>query len=243
MCSANGFDQVFQGNYLGHFLLTHLLSRELVANHGRVVNVSSGTHDPNQPLVEFMRLPPPVFTLAEYLKDPLNAPKDSAPSLPFRFVEKHGKKAEEISLNFIFFSNYATSKLCQILSTFELHRSIQDLQIPLSVVAYDPGLNGGTSLARDFPWLLRKLSPLVFRILQWRYPGDVCSPQESGPWLADLLLVPEKRKLSGVYFHCDKVIETSAEALDREKQRDLWNTSIKWLKLTEQDTILPLEIK
>lgn len=72
---------------MGHFLLTHLLSRELVANHGRVVNVSSGTHDPNQPLVEFMRLPPPVFTLAEYLKDPLNAPKDCAPSLPFRFVE------------------------------------------------------------------------------------------------------------------------------------------------------------
>jgi hypothetical protein len=170
--------------------------------------------------VSFMRIPPPVFTEAKYLKDPQSAPEGMAPSVPF--------------------SNYATSKLSQIMSTFELQRAIESLTLPISVVAYDPGLNGGTSLGRDFNWVLRLLSPLMVRLMKWKFPDEVTTPEQSGPWLADLVL--EKRNLTGVYVQCDKVIPTSQEAHNREKQRDLWNTSVKWLKLTEKDTVLPLKV-
>ena len=44
-CTEDGMDVVFQSNYLGHFLLTNLLLPR-IADHGRILNISSDMHDP-----------------------------------------------------------------------------------------------------------------------------------------------------------------------------------------------------
>jgi NAD(P)-dependent dehydrogenase (short-subunit alcohol dehydrogenase family) len=156
----------------------------------RIVVVSSGTHDP----AKRTGMPDPRYTSAADLA--------------------HAKAADDGR------RRYTTSKLCNVLFTYELDRRLGD---GVTVNAFDPGLMPGSGLARDYPPLQR---------LAWRYlfpalrvlPG-VHGTRNSGRNLAALVTDARFDGVSGRYFDGVRQINSSAESYDRAKARDLWESS------------------
>jgi len=199
--NAAGFEDTFAVNHLGHFLLVQLLLDQL-APPARVIIVSSGTHDPDQ----HTGIPVPRYTTAADLArpDPAWAQGDSEAAAGRR--------------------RYSTSKLCNLLFTYELQRRDGDRGITFN--AFDPGMMPGTGLARDYP---------AYQRLAWRYllPAltlvrhNVNTPRSSAAALARLVTDPALEDVTGRYFSGREEIASSAESHDPEKAADLWQTSLE----------------
>ena len=194
--TEDGVEMTFGVNHLGHFALVQGLLGEL-AHPARIVVVSSGTHDPNK----HTGMPHPRYTSADDLAHP--RAEQSADD---------GRR------------RYTTSKLCNMLFTYELDRRLDH---GVTVNAFDPGLMPGSGLARDYPPLQR---------LVWRYvlpalrvlPG-VRSTRTSGRYLAALTNDARFDGVGGEYFDGLRPIRSSADSYDRDKALDLWSTSERLL--------------
>jgi NAD(P)-dependent dehydrogenase (short-subunit alcohol dehydrogenase family) len=190
--TQDGVEMTFGVNHLGHFALVQGLLDKL-AHPARILVVSSGTHDPNKRT----GMPNPDYTSAAELAHPRK--EQSADD---------GRR------------RYTTSKLCNLLFTYELDRRLGQR---VSVNAFDPGLMPGSGLARDYPPVQR---------LAWRYllpalrvlPG-VRSTRTSGRYLAALANDARYDGVSGQYFDGLRPIKSSADSYDRDKALDLWETS------------------
>ena len=206
--TADGFEQTFAVNHLGHFLLVRDLLPHL-ASQGRIVLVASDTHDPTKRT----GMPAPAYTDARSLAHPDRPARDSTA----RDSALAGRR------------RYTTSKLCNVLMAYELARRLAagSVQGPptVTVNAFDPGLIPGTGLARDYP---------TVQALAWRYllpaltvlPGlNVHTPRRSGAALARLITDPELAAVTGRYFSGIREIRSSADSYDLGKAADLWETS------------------
>jgi light-dependent protochlorophyllide reductase len=190
----DGVEMTFGVNHLGHFALVQGLLDHLV-RPARIVVVSSGTHDP----AKHTGMPSPRYTTAADLARP-----------------EGGTAAEGRR-------RYTTSKLCNVLFTYELDRRLGHGEQGVTVNAFDPGLMPGSGLARDYPPLQR---------LAWRYllpalrvlPG-VRSTRTSGRYLAALTGDARFDGVTGEYFSGRKQIRSSADSYDQAKAVDLWETS------------------
>ena len=120
--TEDGVEMTFGVNHLGHFTLVQGLLDKL-ARPARVVVVSSGTHDPTK----HTGMPDPSYTTAADLAHP------SADQ------SQDGRR------------RYTTSKLCNLLFTYELDRRLGHGGQGVTVNAFDPGLMPGSGLARDYP--------------------------------------------------------------------------------------------
>lgn len=192
--TEDGVEMTFGVNHLGHFTLVQGLLDEL-ARPARIVVVSSGTHDPSK----LTGMPDPRYTSAADLARPRAEHSDD------------GRR------------RYTTSKLCNVLFTYELDRRLGNGGQGVTVNAFDPGLMPGSGLARDYPPLQR---------LAWRYllPAlrvlpNVRSTRASGRYLAALANDPRFDGVSGEYFEGRRSIRSSADSYDRDKALDLWETS------------------
>jgi NAD(P)-dependent dehydrogenase (short-subunit alcohol dehydrogenase family) len=193
--TEDGVEMTFGVNHLGHFALVQGLLGAL-AHPARITVVSSGTHDPSK----HTGMPDPRYTSA----DDLAHPRADQPAEDGR-------------------SRYTTSKLCNVLFTYELDRRLGHGDQGVAVNAFDPGLMPGSGLARDYPPLQR---------LAWRYllpalrvlPG-VRSTRTSGRYLAALVTETRFDGVSGEYVDGLRPIRSSADSYDREKALDLWKTS------------------
>lgn len=194
--TQDGVEMTFGVNHLGHFALVQGLLGEL-AHPARILVVSSGTHDPSK----HTGMPDPDYTSAADLAHP------------------RAEQAADDGRR-----RYTTSKLCNLLFTYELGRRLGD---GVTVNAFDPGLMPGSGLARDYPPLQR---------LAWRYllpalrvlPG-VRSTRTSGRYLAALTNDARFAGVSGEYFDGMRPIRSSADSYDRDKALDLWETSERLL--------------
>jgi light-dependent protochlorophyllide reductase len=197
--TQDGFETTFGVNHLGHFALVQGLLDEL-AHPARIVVVSSGTHDPSK----HTGMPHPEYTSAADLAEP--RAEQSADD---------GRR------------RYTTSKLCNVLFTYELDRRLGHGRTGVAVNAFDPGLMPGSGLARDYPPLQR---------LAWRYlfpalrvlPG-VRGTRTSGRYLAALASDARFEGITGEYFAGLRPIRSSADSCDRDKALDLWETSERLL--------------
>jgi len=164
-----------------------------VARPARIVIVSSGTHDP----AKHTGMPSPNYT--------------SAGDLALASDSVDGRR------------RYTTSKLCNVLFTYELDRRLGAGADGVIVTAFDPGLMPGSGLARDYSpimrWAWRYVMPLL-RILP-----NVNSTRSSGARLAALVTDPRFDGVTGAYFEGNRPIRSSADSYDHDKALDLWETS------------------
>jgi protochlorophyllide reductase len=192
--TADGYEETFQVNWLGHAVLIELL-RPHLATDAPIVVTASGTHNPANRLARVFGfrggLFPEVERVARGQLDPTASPAQQAKDL------------------------YATSKLCTLLHARALAR-----RLPAGegrVIALDPGLMPGTGLARDrnalAQWAWSAVLPAVVAPL----PGT-STAQRSGAALADILL---GRALSGdTGRHVDFGLRPAADSPD-SLRRDL----------------------
>ncbi|WP_040777365.1 SDR family NAD(P)-dependent oxidoreductase [Nocardia pneumoniae] len=202
--TVDGIEQTFAVNHLAHFLLVRELLPAL-ATPGRIVFVASDTHDPAKPT----GMPAPVYTTAWDLA----YPDDSETVAP----GSAGRR------------RYTTSKLCNVLATYQFARKLDTRTVPpaVTVNAFDPGLMPGTGLGRDYHgiqgWAWRYLLPALTIV-----PGiNVHTPRRSAAALARLVLAPELAGTTGRYFSGRREIKSSAESYDIAKGEDLWTTSVE----------------
>lgn len=194
----DGVEMTFGVNHLGHFGLLQALL-DALTTPARIVVVSSGTHDP----AKLTGMPSPVYRSATQLA----YPDDSEPA--------DGRR------------RYTTSKLCNVLFTYELDRRLGHGMRGIAVNAFDPGLMPGSGLARDYPpmqrWVWRYLLPAL-RVLP-----NVNSTRASGRRLAALAGDARFDGVTGAYFEGGREIRSSADSYDVDKARDLWDTSERLL--------------
>ena len=214
--TQDGIEMTFGVNHLGHFLLVNLLLPHL-SDRGRIVFVSSDTHDPQTKT----GMPAPEYYSAQLLAFPNEIDR-----------EKSSDRGR---------IRYTTSKLCNLLCTYELARRSQQKGLKFTANAFNPSLMLDTNLARDYSvkdtlsLLLTKMP--VTSILKLL----VFSRRDSktmGCALAKLILDPDLESVTGQYFDGFDRIASSDESRDRQKARELWETSAELVKLTPEERSL-----
>ena len=212
----DGFEMTFGVNHLGHFLLVNLVLKYM-SEAGRIVFVSSGTHDPEQTT----GIPAPVYVNAQALAYPdANSSKESDASIGRR--------------------RYSTSKLCNIYCAYEFADRIKkETGTGITVNAFDPGLMPGTGLARQ-------VSPLAFLVWKYVMPLMILlpinanTPKKSGRALASLVTSPAFSNITGKYFEGTKERKSAKLSYNKANALDLWNTSLSLVGLRQEETILSL---
>ncbi len=195
--TRDGFEATIAVNHLAHMRLTLRLLPNF-SDHGRLIVVSSGTHDPATMEGRFNK---PVFRSVAELADP-----------------NHPATAKTSSI-----VRYSTSKLCNLLFAYEIARRADDL-LPgkrIDVLTYDPGGVPGSDL-------LRGMNPLARRVLtaSWlmRLLGvTIRTPSEAGGYLAALLEREASDEPS--YWQGPTRSSSSAASLDAVAARTLWDES------------------
>jgi protochlorophyllide reductase len=195
--SADGYELTFATNHLGHYLLiTSLLDR--IAEPGRIVLVSSGTHYGGFRSLGF---PAPRWADPRTLAEPPSTTDTSA----------RGGRVR-----------YATSKLANIYTAYELARRAADRKLVVS--AFDPGLMPQTGLDRDYPERTRRLydrlTPLLVRVV----PGARTVADSAGD-LAWLVTNSEAAELTGAYVVRRTARRSSRESYDLDRAGQLWAAS------------------
>lgn len=209
--TQDGFELTFGTNHLGGLYLTLLLLPYIEAD-GSITFTASGTHDPKQKT----GMPAPVFTDPHLLAHPKGIDDKSLTGGQTR---------------------YTTSKLCNILTVYELQRRLADTHIRVN--AFDPGLVPGTGLARNYSPFLKFISDYVFKVLIL-FHHNVHTAKQSGKRLANLAFANKYKNAKGKYFEGEKEIRSSEDSYNIAYQTELWNTSIELLGIKQKDTSVSL---
>lgn len=212
--TKDGFEITFGVNHLGHFLLANLLLEQIMPE-GRIVIVSSGTHDP----LKKTGMPEPVFINPHQLA----------------FPEPTGPNE---SINLIGRRRYTTSKLCNLYFTYELARRIQhDTDKKITVNAFDPGMMPGTGLAQSYTPVMKLVWNYVLPVLTLFYP-NVNTVRQSGSALANLVTDHKLDQTTATYYEGKKQIKSSDFSYNNDNWSSLWKASVELSKLTQAETIL-----
>lgn len=200
--TPDGLETTFAVNHLAHFLLVNRLLPSLV-EPARIVLVASDTHDP----ARMTGMPAPRLADPDTLARPADTEEERTPAAGRR--------------------RYTTSKLCNVLTAYELARRLEGTEI--TVNAFDPGLMPGTGLARRyrgvqaFAW--RYLMPALIAV-----PGlNAHTPARSGAALARLVTDPALAGVTGAYFSNGRRTRSSEESYDTAKAAELWEGSERLL--------------
>jgi NAD(P)-dependent dehydrogenase (short-subunit alcohol dehydrogenase family) len=219
--SADGYEETFAINHLGHFLLVELLL-DCVADGGRVVFTASGTHDPEtmDGRVVGAAVEPDAVALANQ--------------------GKNGNKAVSGG------KRYATSKLCTILFSYELDRRLKRADQPLCSIAFDPGLIPETGLGRTAPAFVQWLSRTA--LMKWLLKTigvTMGSLPFSGAALASIAIDEKFATASGSYIQSKNgtLIEarSSKTSYDEKKAAKLWEDSERLVHLNTSERPMRLQ--
>ncbi|ANL12135.1 MULTISPECIES: SDR family NAD(P)-dependent oxidoreductase [unclassified Rhizobium] len=188
-------------------LAHYLLARLLLpdmADHGRLIITTSETHDPAVTPI---------------------APKTLEPQV----LARPGKSGFGSGIR-----AYAASKLCNLL-TAQSFAALDDVKARgITVVAFSPGLTGGTSLGRDSPRVARALVMFlmhtVFRLVGLFRPEYVVgTPERAGEALAEVSLGAVTLPAGRIYLSLVKGKPTfpdpSALAQSPDARERLWRES------------------
>ena len=212
--TEDGFEMTFGVNHLGHFLLANLLL-PYMRESSRIVFVSSDTHD-------------------SAANTGMPAPQYQSPfQMAFPNLSDQVNDAAEVGR-----CRYTTSKLCNLLCTYEFSRRLQRIGLGISVNAFNPGLMLDTQLIRDygrgdiFTLTLKNLSNFLGQILRFR------NSKKMGKALAWLVLDSKLNGVTGQYFDGFKPIASSTESRNTHKAAELWEVSVALVNLTPTEALL-----
>lgn len=200
--SVDGHETTFATNHLGHFLLVELLL-DCVASDGRVVFTASGTHDPD--------------TADGKCVGKVVEPDAAA-------LASDGKgSAKPLSAGV----RCSTSKLCTMLTAYELARRLRRRGSAISSIAFDPGSIPETGLLRTMPkpvqWLAKTSAMKGFMKRMGVTQGSVAF---SGASLARIAIEPAFEDASGKYLQSDdgRLVErrSSKKSYDEATAARLW---------------------
>jgi light-dependent protochlorophyllide reductase len=199
--TKDGFETTFGVNHLAHFLLVNLLLPQM-AEDSRIVFVSSDTHDPTTQT----GMPAPRYESPDRMAFPCEINQ----------MEEVGSSGQ---------CRYATSKLCNLLCTYELARRLQRHQIKISVNAFNSGLMLDTQLSRGYSTnqklalLINNFLPFLRQVLKFH------NSQNMGKALALVILNPDLKGVTGKYFDGFVRGNSSLESHDELKAVELWDKS------------------
>ncbi len=204
--TKEGFELTFGTNHLGNLYLTLLLLPYMDSN-GSITFTASGTHDPKQKT----GMPAPKFEDPNLLAYPVNI--------------------TNTAMN-VGQTRYTTSKLCNILTTYELQQKLINTNIRVN--AFDPGLVPGTGLTRAYSPVIRVAYKCFFKVASL-FVSNINSAKKSGKRLANLAYSIKYKNAKGKYFEGEKEIKSSEESYNKAHQKQLWNGSIKLLDIKEKE--------
>jgi len=208
--SAEGYEQTFAGNCLGHFLLVNLLL-DSVAMDGRILWTASGTHDPD-------------------LLDGKAVGKAVAPDA--NALAQQGRDGKPISGG----RRYATSKLCIIMYAYEMDRRLRRAGTPIASIAYDPGFLPDTGMGLAAPAIFR--SPVV-KFFLGKLGMTMGQMPLSGEALGMLSEDRKYADGSGRYFHSKNGVlsetRSSVVSYDEGKAVKLWSDSEQLVRMKDSE--------
>lgn len=197
--TTDGFEMTFGVNHLGHFLLVNLLLDEM-SDPGRIIFVSSDTHDPLQKT----GMPEPLYENARWLA----YPNMSTTTLSGA-------------------QRYTTSKLCNLYCTYKLADLVKRHdQRNITINAFDPGMMPGTGLARNYNYLIRFAWKYILPVLIL-VKSNVNTVTKSGKALATLITDPKLSNTTAKYFEGEKQVKSSLLSYNKDNREDLWQTSVE----------------
>jgi NAD(P)-dependent dehydrogenase (short-subunit alcohol dehydrogenase family) len=205
--TKDGFEEMFQVNYLSNFLLVNTLLKTGVVPNS--IFLSDSADRAGKTNSEDAPIPRIVFVSSESHRS--SRPIDFDRLGEFREYGMSGSVAE-----------YGYTKL--LLSTYaaELARRLAPGGVPqVSVHALCPG-PVNTRIAREAPALVQPLLQLIFGIF-FRSPKKASEP------ILYLAGSPEIEGTTGRYLHLMSPKKPSPEAMDPENGRLLWEASLKLL--------------
>ncbi|RYP01257.1 hypothetical protein DL764_006260 [Monosporascus ibericus] len=240
----DGFDMSFQANFLSHFLLTLLLLKSMDKEHGRIVVISSWSHDTADPRNKIG--PYGKGYAPEKYRQIFCEPID-VESLA---KGKWSSSLEDSKDPCYGFRRYGASKLCEVMMFRELsYRLPQDPVLSrVAVLSLDPGGMASNLVRRGnrmlwfimayiAPILLPVLGPILTRFSP---NGTLRTVSKSG---GDVLRAAfDTKELgeypNGLYLNGSEPREVGAEAKDKRKTGQLWRDSLGYAGIEEGDTIL-----
>lgn len=237
--TEEGLDKTFATNYLSHWLLTLLLLGSMDREKGRIIWITSWSHNP------------------EHQQNVMNgAYKDDKHK---RFIvddlEPIAKGTwsanEDDSTGWAAgYRRYGASKLCGVMMINELQRRLnQDTRLHnISVLALDPGAMPTEIVRRSPSWFVRVLMfqvilPVLgtvttrlwpngsFRTLQKSASDVVSAALDSGP-------PPLNEHPKGLFLNGSELGNYNSEAKDPAKCEIVWKGSLQYAKLEDGQTLL-----
>jgi len=196
--TAEGYEMTFGVNHLGHFALVCGLL-DTLTTPSRIVVVSSGTYNP----AKFTGMPHPRYTSAADLARPTG-----------ELTAEEGRR------------RYTTSKLCNLLFTYELDRRLEH-----GAQGDGEGVRSGNDARLGSRPRLPAAAAVRLAIC------DACTSIPAGCQQHPHVRAPPGRLgnrprfdgVTGLYFEGDKPALSSADSYDIERAQELWATSERLL--------------
>ncbi|KAF2501705.1 putative short-chain dehydrogenase [Lophium mytilinum] len=236
--TSEGLEENFAINYLSNFLLILLLLQIMDKENGRIVIISSWTHDPMDPRNNHItdESHKTIFTNIDALAKPPIEEKNDAGIMA---VWAAGMR------------RYGMSKTLMAMLMPELQRRIDaDPALSnISVLSVDPG-GMATGIVRNSPlpirimlvYILPLFAPLMFLVEYFAPNGTLRRPSTSAKAVRraafdvtePLGKYPKAVALNGFAVGAHQ----TAEVLDEKKQKELWAGSLKYAALKGEETVL-----
>ncbi|KAI2617081.1 putative short-chain dehydrogenase [Hypoxylon sp. NC1633] len=239
--TEDGLDTTFVVNYLSQWLLAILLLQSIDKSQGRVVWISSFSHNTKDIRNVVIRcyhedryktmISNDLEPIAKGTWSP-NSPRSSSRT----WVEGYRR--------------YGSSKLCGVTMIYELQRRLdRDTALnDISVLAIDPGSMGTGIARRSSSWFLRVVMfrvviPILGAVMVYFWPNGTWRTldKSSGDVVSaafNLAPPPLSERPKSLYLDGSKRGEHSSEASDPLKGQAVWKGSVKYADLKEGDTVL-----
>ncbi|KAH7316992.1 putative short-chain dehydrogenase [Stachybotrys elegans] len=230
----DGLDTTFVANYLGHWLLVMLLLKSMDRESGRIIWMSSWSHNTKDKRNVAYKAPEYQSILSTDL-EPIAKGTWSA-------------TADDNTIWAAGYRRYGASKLCGVTMIHELQRRLDmdPLLSNISVLATDPGAVRSRITRRSDSWwirvfYLRILTPTLaalsfsangtYRTMKKASTDIVAAAFDDGP-------SPLSDRPKGIFLDGNALGEYSDEAKDPSKGGVVWKGSVTFSKLKEGETIL-----